>query len=140
MAIKAVLKTEPSSYSFDDLERDGRTVWGGITNYAALKNLEALKIGDPVAIYHTGSERAAVGLAIVARAAYRPLSEPNPKFLAVDLKAGRRFRAPVPLEDMKREAEFAESPLVTNGRLSVVLLTAVQGTKLDRLSQRPPVL
>jgi predicted RNA-binding protein with PUA-like domain len=137
MAIKAVLKTEPSGYSFDDLEREGKTVWGGISNYAALRNLEALKIGDPVAIYHTGSERAAVGLAIVARAAYRPLTERNPKFLAIDLKAGRRFRTPVPLEDVKREPEFAESPLVTNGRLSVVLLTSAQGIKLDRLSQRP---
>ncbi|HWC64635.1 MAG TPA: EVE domain-containing protein [Thermoanaerobaculia bacterium] len=135
-AIKAVLKTEPSEYSFDDLERDRVTLWSGIHNYAALRNLEDLKIGDAVAIYHTGTERAAVGVAIVTKAAHRPRGEPNPKFLAVEVRAGRRFPRPVPLDVLKDDPAFADSPLVRMGRLSVVPLTAEQSDRISALAGR----
>jgi predicted RNA-binding protein with PUA-like domain len=136
-AIKAILKTEPSEYSFDDLEREKNTVWSGIHNFAALRHLEELRVGDAVAIYHTGSERAAVGVAIVTKAAYRPRGEPHPQFKAVDLRAGRRLGRPVTLEELKAEPVFADSLLVTTGRLSVVPLSAEQSNILDRLSRSP---
>ena len=135
-AIKAVLKTEPSEYSFDRLEQDHVTLWSGIHNYAALRNLEQLKIGDAVAIYHTGAERAAVGVAIVTRAAHRPRGEPNPKFLAIEVRAGRRFPRPVPLDVLKEDPAFADSPLVKMGRLSVVPLTAEQADRMSALAGR----
>lgn len=134
-AVKAILKTEPSEYSFDDLERDHSTTWSGIHNFVALKELEALKVGDAVAIYHTGGERAAVGIAIVIRAAYRPHEEPHSKFRVVDVRAGRRFPRPVTLEELKREPSFVDSLLLTMGRLSVVPLTEEQSDALDRLSR-----
>jgi len=135
-AIKAVLKTEPSEYSFDQLEKDRVALWTGIHNYAALKNLEQLKIGDAVAVYHTGTERAAVGIAIVTKAAHRPRGEPNPKFLAIEVRAGRRFPRPVPLDVLKEDPAFASSPLVTMGRLSVVPLTAPQSDRITALAGR----
>lgn len=135
-AIKAVLKTEPSAYSFDRLEQDRVTLWTGIHNYAALRNLEQLKIGDAVAVYHTGSERAAVGIAIVTKAAHRPRGEPNPKFLAIELRAGRRFPKPVTLDALKEEPLFADSPLVTMGRLSVVPLTPEQSERMAAMAGR----
>jgi predicted RNA-binding protein with PUA-like domain len=134
-AIKAILKTEPSDFSFDDLQREGKTVWSGIHNFVALKNLETLKVGDAVAIYHTGNERAMMGIAIVTRAAYRPRAEPHSKFRVVDLRAGRRFARPVTLEDLKKEPVFQDSLLLTMGRISVVPLTAEQSEVLDRLSR-----
>jgi len=137
-AIKAILETEPSKYSFDDLERDGKTSWDGVTNWGALKNLETLRVGDAVAIYHTGSQRAAVGIAIISRAAYRMHGQPS-KYLAVNVRTGRRFESAVSLNELRTEPAFAESPLFGQGRLSVVLLTAVQSDILDRLSRRKPV-
>lgn len=134
-AIKAILKTEPGDYSFDDLVREGRTAWSGIHNFVALKNLESLKVGDAVAIYHTGNERAAVGIAIVTRAAYRPPGEPHSKFRVVDLRAGRRFTRPVSLDELKSEPVFQESLLITLGRIAVVPLTPEQSEVLDRLSR-----
>lgn len=135
-AIKALLKTEPSEYSFDQLEKDGTTTWSGIHNYAALRNLETLKVGDAVTIYHTGAERAAVGIAIVTRAAHRVRGEPNPKFLSIEVRAGRRFSRAVSLEDLKNEPAFAASPLVTMGRLSVVPLTPEQSDRLAAMAGR----
>lgn len=135
-AIRAILKTEPSEYSFDQLEKDRATVWSGIRNYAALRNLETLRVGDAVGIYHTGTERAVVGLAIVTKAAHRPRGEPNPKFLAIEVRAGRRFPRPVTLDVLKEDPVFAESPLVTLGRLSVVLLISEQADRLASLAGR----
>jgi predicted RNA-binding protein with PUA-like domain len=135
-AIKAVLKTEPSQYSFDQLEKDRVTLWTGIHNYAALRNLETLKVGDAVAIYHTGSERAAMGIAIVTKAAHRPRGEPNPKFLALEVRAGRRFPRAVTLDQLKDEPVYADSPLVTLGRLSVILLSPEQSDRLAALAGR----
>lgn len=135
-AIKAVLKTEPGDYSFDRLEKDGTTLWSGVHNYAALRNLEALRVGDAVAIYHTGAEKATIGVAIVTKAAHRPRGEPNPKFLAIEVRAGRRFPRAVPLEELKKEAAFETSPLVTFGRMSVVLLTPEQSDRLAAMAGR----
>lgn len=119
-----LVKTEPGTYGYDDLEREGSTRWDGVTNPAALKNLRAMKAGERVVVYHTGDEKAAVGLAEVKRAAYEDPS--NPRLAVVDLIARGRLPQPVTLAEIKSLAAFADSPLVCQGRLSVVPLTAEQ--------------
>jgi len=121
-----LLKTEPSAYGYDDLEREGRAVWDGVRNPAALKNLRAMKEGDGLVIYHTGDERAAVGLAEVVRSAYADPKKGDPRLVVVDLVPRGRFKRPVTLDEIKSLALFKDSPLVRQGRLSVVPLTAPQ--------------
>jgi predicted RNA-binding protein with PUA-like domain len=121
-----LLKTEPSAYAYDDLEREGSAVWDGVSNPVALRNLRSMQVGDRVLIYHTGDEKAAVGLARVTRAAYPDPKQKNPKVVVVDLEAEGRLKRSVSLAEMKALAVFAESPLVRQGRLSVVPLSAAQ--------------
>jgi predicted RNA-binding protein with PUA-like domain len=121
-----LLKTEPSTYSFADLERDGRAVWDGVTNPAALRNLRAMQAGDRALVYHTGDEKAAVGIARVTKPAYPDPKSRNPRLVVVDLEPLARLPRPVTLAEMKALPEFAGSPLVKQGRLSVVPLTAAQ--------------
>jgi predicted RNA-binding protein with PUA-like domain len=119
-----LLKTEPGSYGYDDLEREKETRWDGVTNPVALKNLRAMKVGDRVVVYHTGDEKAAVGLAEVTRAAY---PDPRgPKLVMVDIAARGRLARALTLAEIKALPVFADSPLVRQGRLSVVPLTAEQ--------------
>jgi predicted RNA-binding protein with PUA-like domain len=126
-----LLKTEPGAYSYEDLERDGRTVWDGITNPVALKNLRAMKAGDRAWIYHTGDERAVVGEARVTRAAYADPKKGDPRLVVVDLESAGRLPRPVGLDQIKRLREFADSPLVRQGRLSVVPLTPAQWKAIE---------
>jgi len=126
-----LLKTEPSTYSYSDLEREVRTVWDGVKNPLALKNLRAMQLGDPVVIYHTGDEKAAVGLAEVTKAAYRDPKGKYPALVVVDLKAVGPLSRPVTLAEMKANPAFSESPLVRQGRLSVVPLTAAQWKAIE---------
>jgi predicted RNA-binding protein with PUA-like domain len=121
-----LLKTEPGSYGYDDLERDGRTVWDGVTNPVALKNLRAMQEGDEVLVYHTGDEKAVVGKARVVAAARPDPKAGDPRRVVVDIEAAGRLERPVPLAELKAHPEFAESPLVRQGRLSVVPLTRPQ--------------
>jgi predicted RNA-binding protein with PUA-like domain len=121
-----LLKTEPSSYGYADLEREGRTAWDGVTNPVALRNLRAMKVGDLAFVYHTGDEKAAVGTARVVRAAYADPKKGTDRLVVVDLEPTGRLKAPVTLAEMKAMAAFADSPLVRQGRLSVVPLTPAQ--------------
>ena len=121
-----LLKTEPGEYSYDDLEREGRARWDGVTNPAALKNLRAMKQGDRVLVYHTGDERAAVGEAVVVGAAYPDPKAGDARLVVVDLEPRGRLARPVPLAELKALDAFADSPLVRQGRLSVVPLSAAQ--------------
>ena len=116
-----LLKTEPGTYSYDDLEREGKTVWDGVANPQAQKNLRAMSVGDVVFVYHTGEEKRVVGRAEVVRAA----------FPDVQIKAGARLPRPVTLADLKATPAFADSPLIKQGRLSVVPLTAAQAKVID---------
>jgi predicted RNA-binding protein with PUA-like domain len=116
-----LLKTEPSTYSFADLEREKTTVWDGVSNPVALKNLRAMKAGDRLVIYHTGDEKSAVGTATVVSVDASDAKNPQ-----VKIKAGGRIGKPVSLSEVKASKVFAESPLVRQGRLSVVPLNAAQ--------------
>jgi predicted RNA-binding protein with PUA-like domain len=126
-----LLKTEPSEYAYDDLERAGTTGWDGVRNPAAVRNLRSMRRGDQAFIYHTGDEKAVVGLAEVTREAYADPRSGGGKLVVVDLKALRRLGARVPLADLKALPEFAASPLVRQGRLSVVPLTAAQWKAIE---------
>jgi len=119
--MSALLKTEPSEYSFADLDRDAETVWDGVTNPQAVKLLRELKPGAKLIIYHTGEERCAVGTARVLS-----VDVSDPKAPAVRIKAGKRLAKPVPLAVIKANKLFAQSPLLKQGRLSVVPLSDEQ--------------
>lgn len=121
MASDYLLKTEPSTYSFADLQRDGETIWDGVHNPVALRNLGEMQPGTRLVIYHTGEEKAAVGSASVVS-----VDKSNPKNPAVKIKAGKAVGKPVPLAQIKANKLFADSPLVRQGRLSVVPLTKEQ--------------
>jgi predicted RNA-binding protein with PUA-like domain len=116
-----LFKTEPAAYSFDDFLRDKETVWDGVTNPTAVKNLRELKPGAKWIFYHTGDERTAVGTGSVVSVDAR-----DPKVPLVRVKAGKRLKTPKTLEAIKAEPLFADSPLVKIGRLSVVPLTEEQ--------------
>lgn len=115
-----LLKTEPSEYSFADLMRDKTTVWDGVSNPVALKNLRAMKPGDRLVIYETGDHKSAVGTATVVSVDTSDARNPQ-----VKIKAGNALQ-PVTLAQVKANKLFADSPLVRQGRLSVVPLTTVQ--------------
>jgi predicted RNA-binding protein with PUA-like domain len=116
-----LLKTEPEVYSFADLERERETIWDGVTNPVAVRHLGEMKPGDKLVIYHTGDERQAVGTATVVN-----VDDANPKSPLVRIKAGGRIKEPKRLAAIKQQKLFADSPLVRQGRLSVVPLTAEQ--------------
>ncbi|HKQ87914.1 MAG TPA: EVE domain-containing protein [Candidatus Acidoferrales bacterium] len=116
-----LLKTEPSAYSFADLQRDGETVWDGVSNPVALKNLREMKPGEKLIIYETGDTKSAVGTASVVS-----VDASNPKNPQVTIKAGAPLKKPVTLAEIKSNKSFATSPLVRQGRLSVVPLTEAQ--------------
>jgi predicted RNA-binding protein with PUA-like domain len=121
-----LLKTEPGDYSWDALEKAVRARWDGVRNPAAIRNLAAMKLGDRVLVYHTGDEKAVVGIAEVVKAAYPDPKYPDGKLVVVDVEARARLDRPVTLAVMKALAEFKDSPLVRQGRLSVVPITAAQ--------------
>ena len=115
-----LLKTEPSEYSFADLQRDKGTVWDGVSNPVALRNLRGMKPGDRLVIYETGERKSAVGTASVVS-----VDAADPKNPQVKIKAGESVK-PVTLAEIKANKLFGDSPLVRQGRLSVVPLTGAQ--------------
>src|SRR3569833_52563 len=116
-----LLKTEPSDYSFDDLKREKKTVWEGVTAPAAVKFLRGMNKGDQLVIYHTGSERRPVGTAAVL-----PVVVAAPKTPQVTISAGAALKQSRTLDELKKSKEFKDSPLVKQGRLSVVPLSEAQ--------------
>jgi predicted RNA-binding protein with PUA-like domain len=121
MSSHFLLKTEPSTYSFADLQGDKVTTWDGVHNPVALKNLGAMTASTRLIIYHTGDEKAAVGTATVVS-----VDVSNPKDPAVKIQAGKPIAKPLSLAQIKANKLFTDSPLVRQGRLSVVPLTPAQ--------------
>jgi len=121
MAQNYLLKTEPSEYSFADLQRDKVTIWDGVSNPVALKHLREMEAGDRLVIYETGDHKSAVGTATVVS-----VDGADPRNPRVQIKAGKLLSRPVSLAEIKANRLFADSPLVRQGRLSVVPLNAAQ--------------
>lgn len=115
-----LLKTEPNEFSWDDLLRDGSTVWNGVTNAQALINLRAMQLDDQCLIYHSGDVRAAVGIARVSRTAYPDPNSENPKHVVVEIEPVGPLAQPVSLAQIKAEPSLADWALVRQSRLSVV--------------------
>jgi predicted RNA-binding protein with PUA-like domain len=135
--MKWLLKTEPGTYSFADLERDGQTRWDGVSNNLALKHLRSAHRGDPALIYHTGDERAVVGTAEITSDAYPDPKQKDARLVVVDLKAGRRLPRPVPLDEIKRQTALKDFALVRMPRLSVMPVTDAQWKLLLELAESP---
>src|SRR5664280_2557763 len=130
-----LLKTEPSTYSYDDLEREGKAIWDGVTNALALKHLRAVKKGDLAFIYHTGDEKQIVGSSEVVRGAYPDPKQAESKFVVVDLKPRGRLKRAVALAEVKARREFADFELVRIGRLSVMPVSGERWQGINRLAQ-----
>ena len=116
-----LLKTEPTVYSFAKLEREKSTIWDGVTNPVAVKHLREMKVGERLVIYHTGDEKSAVGTASVVSVDASDVKNPQ-----VKIKVGKAIVAPKTLAEIKAHKLFADSPLVRQGRLSVVPLSDAQ--------------
>lgn len=127
-----LFKTEPSNYSFSDLERDQETVWDGVTNALALKYLRQVKTGDLALIYHTGDEKQIVGLAEIVRGAYVE-DENSPRLAVCDVKIKQRFPHSASLAQIKADPAFSDWELVKNSRLSVMPVPDAIWKKLQTL-------
>ena len=114
-----LVKSEPSAYSWDQLVKDKQTCWSGVRNYAARINLRAMKKGDEVLYYHSNEGVEIVGVAQVVKEAYQDPTIDDDRWVAVDIKAVRKLKNPVPLDILKKDTRFANMDLVRLGRLSV---------------------
>jgi predicted RNA-binding protein with PUA-like domain len=130
-----ILKTEPTAYSYDQLERDRHAVWDGVKNPVALRNLRAMAAGDDLMIYHTGDEKSVVGLARVTKAAYPDPKKKDPKLVVVEIAPVKRLARPVALAAIRADKTFAALALVRQPRLSVVSLDARQWQRLLEMSR-----
>lgn len=135
MAGRWLLKTEPSSYSWAQLEKDRRTVWDGVKNALALKHLAAMEKGDEVLVYHTGDEKAAIGIARVLRGGYPDPRANDARMVVVDLEAVRALPRAVTLSEMRGDAKLAGFDLLRLPRLSVVPVSAAHWTEILRLAK-----
>ncbi|HSE52701.1 MAG TPA: EVE domain-containing protein [Gemmatimonadales bacterium] len=131
---KWLLKTEPGTYSFSDLTRDGRTCWDGVSNPVALGHLRAMKQGDEAFFYHTGAEKAIVGVARIESDPYPDPKLDDPRRVVVDVAAVRPLRHPVTLAAVKADPRFKDFALVRIGRLSVMPVSPAQWQALLAMS------
>ena len=133
-----LLKTETSDYSYADLSRDGKTVWDGVSNNLALKHLRNMKAGDLAFLYHTGKERALVGIADVISDPYPDPKKNDPKLAVVDVKARKELPQSVSLAEVKADSEFSDFLLVRLPRLSVMPVTPSQWNRLLAMAGASP--
>ena len=129
-----LVKTEPSTYSFADLQRDRKTVWDGVSNPVACRNLATVRKGDTIVVYHTGDEKSAVGLAIATSDAYPDPKLKNPKRPVVDLAPERALPKPVSLAQVKADAVLKATELARLPRLSVIPFSEAQYQRLLKLA------
>ena len=133
MAACWLLKTEPSTYSWQDLVREKRTVWDGITNAAALIAIRQMKQGDEALIYHSGGERAIVGIAKIVKGAYQDPKRDDPKLAVVDVAPVKPLAEPVPLAAIKARTDLADFALVRISWVSTMPVTPAQRKVLKEL-------
>ena len=131
-----LFKTEPSAYSFQRLQIDRRTVWDGVKNNLALKHLREIKRGDEILIYHTGSEKAAVGIARAITGAYPDPQKTDPKLLVVEIQVDKPLARPVTLAEMKANAKLKNFDLVRLPRLSIMRVSEEQWEIIEEMARR----
>ncbi len=136
MANRWLLKTEPSTYSFQQLQKDKRTVWDGVKNNLALKHLSGVKKGDWILIYHTGDEKAAVGIARALSGAYPDPGKKDPKLLVVDIEPVKALRRPVTLSEMRGNSRLGKFDLLRLPRLSVMPVSEEQWKVIEEMAGR----
>ena len=135
MATRWLFKTEPSVYSYQQLEKDRKTVWDGVGNNLALKNLKDIKKGEQVFIYHTGDEKAAVGVARALGGAYPDPEKDDPKMLVVDIEPVRALKRPVTLAEVKAHPKLKNFDLVRNSRLSIMKVSDEQWEIMEGMAK-----
>ena len=133
-----LIKSEPATYSFERLQKEGQTRWDGVRNPEARNNLAAMAKGDLALVYHSGDDKAVVGIAKVTRAAFPDPKADDPKWLAVELAAVKPLPRAVTLAEIKAEARLAKIPLVTRGRLSVMALDTKAFDAIVSLAKKKP--
>ena len=134
-----MLKSEPGEYSFEDLTREGQTVWDGVRNYQARNNLKQMQKGDLALIYHSVSEKALVGIAEVTREHYPdPTDNPKGDWVVVELQPVRPLKRRVTLTEMKAKSDLQELPLIRQSRLSVIPLEPEMFNRLVELAETEP--
>ena len=136
MATRWLFKTEPSVYSYQQLEKDKKTVWDGVKNNLALKHLKDIKNGDSIFIYHTGDEKAAVGIARALSGAYPDPSKKDPKLLVVDIEAVKPLPRPVTLGEVKANPKMANFDLVRLSRLSIMKVSDEQWEIMEGMARK----
>jgi predicted RNA-binding protein with PUA-like domain len=129
-----LLKTEPGTYSYDDLAKEKKTSWSGITNATALKHIRSMKKGELALVYHTGGERAIVGVAEIISKPHPDPKEDDEKLVLVDIKAKKKLARPVTLDEIKTDKTFAGWDLLRIGRLSVVPVPEPMWKRIEQLA------
>ncbi len=129
-----LVKEEPENYSYTQLEQDGKTVWAGVRNPLAQKHLRSIRKGDRIFYYHTGKQKAVVGIATAKSDAYPDPAIPSGQLFVVDIAAVRPLNTPVTLAAIKAEKAFATFPLVRMSRLSVMPVTDDEWTRIEKMS------
>jgi len=135
MATRWLFKTEPSVYSYQQLVKDKETMWDGVGNNLALMHLKDIKKGEQIFIYHTGDEKAAVGVAKALGGAYPDPSKDNPRMLVVDIEPVRALPKPVTLAEVKAHAKLKNFDLVRNSRLSIMKVTDEQWEIMEGMAK-----
>jgi predicted RNA-binding protein with PUA-like domain len=131
-----LVKEEPTHYGFDALVKDGKAVWSGVRNALAQKHLRAIAKGDRILYYHTGGEKAVVGIAKALSGPYPDPEDPTGKYVAIDIAPVKRLPRPITLAAIKADAAFADFPLVRIARLSVMPVTDAEWARIERMAQK----
>jgi len=129
-----LVKSEPAKYSFQDLQRDGKTVWDGVRNNTAALHLKAMKLGDEVFYYHSVEDLAVVGVAVVTKEAFLDPSDPAGRFVAVELSPARVLPKPVTLAELKANSALADMAMLRLFRLSVSPVTDVEWAAIQKMA------
>ena len=131
-----MVKQEPEAYSFDRLLKEKSTDWTGVRNFQARNNLREMRVGDKVLFYHSVSEKAVVGLAEVSLEAFAEVTDEEGKWIAVEIKAVRKFEKPVTLDEIKRNPDLQNIALIKQSRLSVIPLSEIEFKTIIELTEK----
>ena len=130
-----LVKQDPANYSFDDFQKEKKTDWTGVRNYQARNFLRDMKKGDEVLFYHSGDEKAVVGIATVSKTAFPDPTADDDAWIAIELKAGKKLKKPVTLADIKADPKLSEILLVRNGRISVMSLKPAEYDRILKMAE-----